>query len=101
MKVDGGIDASKLPASDRNAAIELFDTLAEYGIFTTRGGEVEHWLPSLKVPGKKTDWTIAMLDRLGRDPNLPDYVRPQPNDVWGFMREIVHWVQNTSRKGTN
>jgi hypothetical protein len=50
-------------------------------------------------PGKKTDWTVSMLERLGSDPESPDYVRPGSNDVWAFMQKIVDWVKNPTRKG--
>jgi ABC-type cobalamin/Fe3+-siderophores transport system ATPase subunit len=51
MKSGGGI--SILAGPDRKAADQLFDTLDEYGIFAVRGGEMESWLPDLRVPGKK------------------------------------------------
>ena len=97
MKKNGGINA--LDTDDRRAAIELFDTLDNYGVFTVRGGEMESWLSCLNVPGKKTDWTVAMLDRLGRDPESPDYVHPSGEDVWEFMQKVVSWVRNPARKG--
>jgi hypothetical protein len=87
-----------------NAAEEsangLFDTLAQYGVFVTRRGELEKWLKHLNVSGKKTDWTIAMLERLGADPAAADYVNPTAGDVWDFLRDIIHWVKNPARKGT-
>jgi hypothetical protein len=42
MKTDGGVDA--LPQEEKEAANNLFNQLEEYGIFTVRTGEVEHWL---------------------------------------------------------
>jgi hypothetical protein len=98
MKAAGGVDA--LQIADKNAANELFDTLAQYGVFVTRKGELEKWLGILNVPGKKTDWTIAMLDKMGSDPNDAVYVRPATGDVWDFMRSIVGWIKNPARKGT-
>ena len=98
MKADGGVDA--LSGGDKSAANELFDTLDQYGVFVARRGELEHWLQELRVPGKKTDWTIAMLEALGSDPNHTDYVRPKSGDVWDFMRNIVAWIRNPARKGT-
>jgi hypothetical protein len=97
MKTDGGI--AILGSSDRAAANDLFDALAQYGLFTVRRGEVENWLPDLKVPGKKTDWTVAMLDRMGADANCGDYVRPKTCDVWEFMRAAVAWIRDPTRKG--
>ena len=69
MKADGGVTA--LPVKDRQAAEHLFAMLADYGIFVVHGGELEHWLKNLAVPGKKTDWTVAMLERLGSEPGNP------------------------------
>jgi ABC-type cobalamin/Fe3+-siderophores transport system ATPase subunit len=99
MKAHGGVNA--LPLAERQAAEHLFSTLADYGVFAVQRGEVENWLPSLDVPGKKTDWTVAMLERLGSDPADDKYVRPANDDVWEFVRGIVKWVRNGSRKGTS
>jgi hypothetical protein len=98
MKADGGVDA--LPSADKNAADDLFDSLAQYGVFVVRKGEIETWLRILNVPGKKTDWAIAVLDTMGADPADPAYLRPAADDVWDFMRNIVTWVKNPARKGT-
>lgn len=98
MKTQGGVEA--LLESDRAAAHEFFDTLARYGVFVTRGGELENWLSSLGVPKKKTDWTVAMLERLGSDSSNSSYIHPSTGDVWDFMRAIVGWIQAPSRKGT-
>jgi hypothetical protein len=98
MKADGGVDA--LPnIQDREATNDLFDTLANYGVFVTRRGELEHWLCELRVPGKKTDWTVSMLKRLGSDPSSPDYVKVGDSDVWDFMMHIVTWIRDPARKG--
>ncbi|MCF6112215.1 ATP-dependent nuclease [Mesorhizobium muleiense] len=97
MKRDGGVGI--LGASDKQAANQLFDTLADHGVFVVRRGEVENWLPGLRIPGKKTEWTVAMLERMGSDPAGSNYVRPTTGDVWDFIRDIVSWIQNASRKG--
>lgn len=98
MKADGGANA--LTGPDKEAATQLFETLDQYGVFVTRNGELEHWLKGLQVPGKKTDWTIAMLERLGADPRVASYVRQSDNDVWVFMRNILGWIKNPARRGT-
>ena len=97
MKTDGGVDV--LGPSDKLAANKLFDDLDSFGIFTVRRGELEDWLPQLAVPGKKTDWTVAMLERLGSDPAKPSYVKPASGDVWAFMERIVQWIKDSSRQG--
>jgi hypothetical protein len=98
MKAGAGVEA--LQNGDKDAANELFDNLAQYGVFVIRKGELETWLPGLNVPGKKTDWTVAMLEKMGADPNNAAYVRPAAGDVWDFMRGIVGWIKNPARKGT-
>lgn len=97
MKRDGGVGI--LTASDQKAAKELFDFMDSYGLFVVRGGELENWLSTLAIPGKKTDWTVAMLERMGADPSDASYVRPDHGDVWDFMRGVVSWIANPSRCG--
>lgn len=99
MKSDGGIDA--LDAGDRAAANDLFDILESYGVFVVRKGELETWLPTLAVTGKKTDWTVSMLDRLGSDPSSSNYVLPDTGDVWDFVGKIVAWIRDPGRKGVD
>jgi energy-coupling factor transporter ATP-binding protein EcfA2 len=98
MKTDGGFDL--LDKSDRLAAEMLFDSLESFGVFPVRLGEVENWLSDLKVPGKKTDWAVAMLERLGSDAADPSYVKPSTDDVWAFLEKIVTWIKNPARNGT-
>lgn len=99
MKTDGGIVILK--KDDQIAANQLFDNLENFGLFPVRRGELEDWLPSLGIPGKKTDWTIAMLERFGSDATHPDYVKPAAGDVWEFIERIVAWIKNSSRQGTS
>lgn len=97
MKTDGGLEL--LNKNDHLAADILFDSLESFGVFPVRRGEVENWLPHLSVPGKKTDWTVAMLRRLGSDTSDTSYVRPADDDVWAFLEKIVEWIKNSTRKG--
>jgi len=99
MKTDGGLGL--LGKDDQIAANQLFDNLENFGVFPIRRGELESWLPELGIPGKKTDWTIAMLERLGSDAAHPDYVKPAAGDVWEFIERIVAWIKNSSRRGTS
>lgn len=94
---DGGV--SLLSSSDRDAAIDLFDRFAEYGVFVVQRGELEKWLPELTVPGKGTEWTVAMLEKLGSDPANPGYVQPTTEDVWAYLRKVASWVMDPQRKG--
>lgn len=97
MKTEGGVAC--LTGSDRDAADQLFDVLTEYGVFVVRIGELESWLADLNVSGKKTDWTIGMLERLGSDPSNATYIRPSSDDVWAFLRKIAAWIKDSNRKG--
>ncbi len=98
IKTDGGINL--LGGDDFAGAATFFDSLDKYGIFAVRNGEVENWLENLNVPGDKTKWTIAMLNRLGSDPADANYIMPGDNDVWAFMRSIAIWVKDPGRAGT-
>ncbi len=91
---------ARLSSDAQTAANDLFDQLAQYGVFVVRNGEVEAWLPNLNVTSKKTDWAVAMLERLGEPMKSPDYVPTGNDDVWRFVRDIVAWVGNPRRKGT-
>ena len=98
MKAGGGVCA--LPVPEKAAANQLFDTLDEYGLFTVRKGELETWLKNLGAVGKKTDWTIDALDKMGSDPTQAGYVTPSTGDAW-LRRKIIAWVRNPARKGTS
>jgi energy-coupling factor transporter ATP-binding protein EcfA2 len=97
-KTQGGMSVLSKP--NAAAASLFFDDLNRYGIFPVRNGEVEFWLKQLGVPGKKTEWAVSMLERLGSDPDDPSYVPPGDGDVWDFMRGILAWVGNPARQGT-
>jgi AAA domain, putative AbiEii toxin, Type IV TA system len=84
---------------DKNAANKLFDQFENYGIFAVRIGELECWLKYLNVRGKKTEWAVSMLESLGGDPKLNQYVKPGKDDVWGHLLRIANWVKNPSREG--
>jgi hypothetical protein len=98
MKRDGGVEA--LPRPDAQAANQLFDLMDDYGVFVVRKGELEHWMPTLGAVGKKTDWVISVLERLGSDPKDAAYMKPAEGDVWDFVRSMVKWIKDPSRKGT-
>ncbi|MEG4967333.1 AAA family ATPase [Microcoleus sp. B6-A1] len=97
MKRDGGVEI--LSDGDKEAANNLFDKLAEYGIFAVRGGELESWLPNLGATGHGPGWLIAVFEKMGEDPESLDYLKPSNDDVWLFIGEIKKWFTNPTRKG--
>lgn len=97
MKTDGGVEV--LAGSDRQAAIDLFDRMADYGIFVVTRGELESWLPKLGGQLGKKDWVVNVLNKMGSDPNDPTYLKPGTTDVWEFLRRIAQWISNPHRKG--
>lgn len=98
MKRDGGL--ALLNSSEREAANNLFDQLAHYGLFTVRSGELESWLKSLRPSSTHSpDWLIEIFEKMGEDPEDPKYVKPGKGDVWDFSREIAKWFLHSSRKG--
>jgi predicted ATPase len=97
MKKDGGLDA--LPDSEKEAANNLFNQLEEYGMFTVRTGEVEHWLSNLGVKAHKSVWLSEIFLKMGADPTDSNYLKPSNDDVWDFMNKISQWMSNEKRKG--
>jgi hypothetical protein len=82
MKRNGGVDI--LSGSDKEAANNLFDKLAEYGLFVVRKGELESWLSSLGATGHGPSWLIDIFEKMGEDPESQDYLKPSDDDVWLF-----------------
>lgn len=97
MKKDGGLDA--LPDSEKEAANNLFNQLEEYGMFTVRTGEVEHWLSNLGVKAHKSVWLSQIFLKMGADSTDFNYLKPSNDDVWDFMSKISQWMSNEKRKG--
>ncbi|MCF2147643.1 ATP-binding protein [Desmonostoc muscorum LEGE 12446] len=97
MKRDGGVDI--LFGSDKEAANNLFDKLAEYGLFVVRKGELESWLLQLGATGHGPNWLINIFEKMGEDPESQDYLKPSDDDVWSFCGEIKKWFTNPNRKG--
>jgi hypothetical protein len=97
MKRDGGI--AILPLSEQEAAKNLFDQLAEYGIFVIPGGELESWLKPLGASGHGPPWLVSMFEMMGEDQNHAGYLKPDVNDVWEFISSIRTWLLNPNRKG--
>lgn len=97
MKRDGGIEI--LAGQNKQAAIDLFDQLNEYGVFVVRNGELESWLLHLAITGHGPNWLIKMFERMKDDPSNSDYVRSTNSDVWNFIGEINKWLKKSTRKG--
>jgi hypothetical protein len=97
MKRDGGI--SVLVNDDREACLNLFDQLSQYGIFVVPGGEVESWLSDFAIGGHGPSWLIPMFERLGENPKETAYVKPTDGDVWDFLAKVKQWLVNPNRKG--
>jgi len=97
IKRGGGI--AQLSAGDRQAAEDFFDQLNAYGIFVVRAGEIEQWLPELKVDRSKETWLKNVFEAMGEDPADPDYAKPAADDVWGFLGQVNAWLTNPMRRG--
>jgi len=97
MKRDGGIDI--LDGTDKEALQNLFDKLADYGLFVVPNGELESWLKNLRASGHGPNWLVEVFEKMGEDPNTPEYVKPSEGDVWGFLESISKWFFNPRRKG--
>lgn len=97
MKIHGGVDI--LSPSEKEACLNFFEKLSEYGAFVVPCGEVENWLASLEVPRSKGSWLTSIFEIMGDDPASVDYVRPSNGDVWDFIGSVKIWVANSLRKG--
>lgn len=99
MKRDGGIEL--LPGDNKEAARDFFKQLVDYGLFTVESGELESWLKHLEVPKREhgPNWLIEIFERMGEDPESPEFVFPMSDDVWEFMDQIAAWFKNPKRKG--
>jgi ABC-type cobalamin/Fe3+-siderophores transport system ATPase subunit len=97
MKLEGGIDL--LGAGEHEAADNLFDRLAQYGLFVVRRGELESWLKHLGAVGHGPNWLIDVFGKMGEDPESPTYIRPTNGDVWEFVAAIKKWLTDSGRKG--
>lgn len=97
MKRNGGINI--LEGQDQEALSNLFNKLAEYGLFVVPNGELESWLPNLEANSHGPNWLIQIFEKMGEDPTSREYVKPENNDVWLFIEKIGHWFLNPMRKG--
>jgi hypothetical protein len=97
MKRNGGTNI--LSDQDKEAAQNLFEQLADYGIFVVSSGELESWLKELGATGHGPTWLISMFERMGEDPESGSYVVPDSGDVWEFMHLVRRWLLNSARKG--
>lgn len=97
MKRDGGIEI--LDQDNKQAAIDLFDQLDAYGLFTVRNGELESWLKFLNANGHGPAWLIDIFEKMGEDSESPSYLKPSGNDVWQFIGRMKNWLFDSNRKG--
>ena len=97
MKSDGGIEI--LEESDQEALRNLFDKLAEYGLFIVPNGELESWLKFLGASRHGPNWLVDIFEKMGEDPNSGSYLKPSEGDVWRFIERISVWFFNASKKG--
>lgn len=97
MKRAGGVNI--LHQAEREAAINLLNQLAEYGIFVVSGGELESWLPNLSATGHGPAWLINIFERMGSDPEADNYIKPGDSDLWAFIRDIKKWLVDPAKKG--
>jgi hypothetical protein len=98
-KREGGIDL--LDKDHKETASNLFDRLQEYGLFVVRRGEVESWLESVGACKNKSVWLGEIFDRMGDNPESPDYVKPGQGDVWDFIASMRHWLTKSRAQGNS
>jgi ABC-type cobalamin/Fe3+-siderophores transport system ATPase subunit len=84
-----------LEDGDREACLNFFNQLEEYGIFVVRKGELESWLSDLNINACKRDWVVAVFKKMEDNSN----VIPSGEDVWEFIGSIKKWIENPNIKG--
>lgn len=99
---DSGKDMKKvgiaaLESNDQQTATNVFERLAEYGLFVIPTGEAESWFPGQGMHGSK--WLINVFESFGDNPDAPNFVRPENGGVWRFIDQISVWLKNPMRKG--
>jgi hypothetical protein len=97
MKRNGGV--SILQGQEKEACKNLFDQLAQYGLFVVEGGELESWLKSLQASGHGPPWLVDIFEKMGEDPESTNYVKPTNGDVWKFLSNIKGWLVDPFRLG--
>ncbi len=92
---------SKLSSDDKDATMTFLGNLAAYGIFVVPNGAVESWLGRLvgQTSLHGPSWLVEVFEKMGSDPDNGMYVKPEPDDVWEFVRQIREWILNPDRKG--
>ena len=61
MKREGGLEL--LDRNDKEAANNLFERLAEYGLFVVRKGELESWLPQLGASSPRSRLGLSTFSK--------------------------------------
>ncbi|PHS37723.1 MAG: ATPase [Sulfurovum sp.] len=97
MKRDGGVSA--LTGDDKETAHNLFNQLADYGLFAVRNGELEYWLQDLEATGHGPRWLVNIFEKMGEDHDSESYIKPSAGDVWDFIGKIKDWSISTDRRG--
>jgi energy-coupling factor transporter ATP-binding protein EcfA2 len=89
-----------LPAAKRPRMRQHVEALAQYGLFVVPIGELEGWLPELRIPtNAKHRWIVDVLTRMGTDPSTASYVHPGRGGVWRFINQIEAWAADPRRSG--
>jgi predicted ATPase len=96
-KTGGGINL--LNDSDKEASVNFFNQLDEYGAFVIKDGELESWLKILNIGGHGSKWLIDIFLKMGENPDSADYLLPSSGDVWDLMGNIKKWFEDNERKG--
>ncbi|MCH4545924.1 AAA family ATPase [Rhizobium changzhiense] len=96
-KLEGGLNL--LTGDALEAADNLVNDLARYGLFVVPRGEIENWLDGLDIPRSKSSWLRQIFEAMGEDPRASNYVAPSDGDVWDFMGRVSDWLRDHRRRG--
>jgi len=97
MKRDGGVNILK--GSNKEACVNLFEQMEEYGVLIVPEGELESWLKQLNSSGHGPKWLIETFEKMGDSHESTNYLLPKSGDVWDFLGKAKKWLINNERKG--
>ncbi|MFA0487276.1 ATP-dependent endonuclease [Vibrio sp. 10N.222.55.B11] len=103
---DAGLNPNKngfleLPEEHQESVKMLLDNLAQFGLFVVPVGALEQWLRCLNITAGRhgPQWIMEAFDKMGADPEIEGYLKPNEGDVWEFIRTVSKWVSDPYRKG--
>lgn len=96
-KQENKFDINNLSGKAKEDAKQLLSMLASIGIFVVPYGQLEDWRFNNEILNVwKENWLNAAFEKLGDDPSSPAYLKPNQDEIWGFINGIGKWFVKKS-----